>query len=156
MLLRVAAIGQRMPNWVDTAWREYARRFPANPRLELLELPMERRGRNPDIERLRSREGEALLAAVPAGAVPVTLDIDGRRWSTEDLSSSLEDWMATGRDVCFMIGGPDGLSRACLEQSETSWSLGPLTLPHPLVRVIVAEQLYRAWSIINKLPYHRA
>lgn len=156
MLLRVAAIGQRMPQWVVTAWREYARRFPGNLELELRELPMLRRGKNPDIARLCEREGEALVAAVPAGAIPVALDIGGRQWSTAELARNLEDWMGQGRDVCFMIGGPDGLSHACLERAERSWSLGPLTLPHPLVRVIVAEQLYRAWSIVSNHPYHRA
>lgn len=156
MLLRVAAIGQRMPAWVSTGWQEYARRFPGNLRLELIELPLERRGKNPDIERLRSREGEALLAATPVGALSVALDITGRKWSTEDLSSQLENWMGSGRDVCFMIGGPDGLSPACLAAADSRWSLGPLTLPHPMVRVILAEQLYRAWSIINNHPYHRA
>jgi len=155
MLLRVAAIGQRMPGWVTDAWHEYARRFPKNLTLDLAELPMARRGRNPDIERLRAREGEALLSAVPAGAVPVALDIGGRAWSTQDLAARLEQWMAEGRAPCFMIGGPDGLSAACREAAELRWSLGPLTLPHPLVRVIVAEQLYRAWSIVSNHPYHR-
>jgi 23S rRNA (pseudouridine1915-N3)-methyltransferase len=156
MMLRVAAIGQRMPQGVDTAWREYARRFPGNLNLELRELPMERRGKNPDIARLREREGEALMAAVPAGAMPVALDIGGRQWSTTKLASNLERWMSEGRDACFLIGGPDGLSQAGTDRAESSWSLGPLTLPHPLVRVIVAEQLYRAWTILSNHPYHRA
>jgi len=151
----VAAIGQRMPQWVATAWQEYARRFPRAIRLELTELALERRGKNSDITRLKRQEGTALINAVPKGARPVALDINGQAWSTQKLASKLEDWLAGGRDVCFMIGGPDGLSSECLSLAEDSWSLGPLTLPHPLVRVVLAEQIYRAWSIVNHHPYHR-
>ena len=155
MLLKVAAIGQRMPAWVTMAWQEYARRFSGALRLELAELRMERRGQNVDIRRIMAREGDALLAAVPKGAVPVALDVAGQAWSTPSLAVKLEGWMAGGRDVCFMVGGPDGLSQECLSSAEIKWSLGPLTFPHPLVRVVLAEQLYRAWTIVNKHPYHR-
>lgn len=155
MLIRVAAIGQRMPQWVTTAWQEYARRFPRNIRLEIHEIPMERRGKNADISRIRQQEGQALLDSVPKGALTIALDGKGKPWSTMQLSSQLEAWMAGGRDVCLMIGGPDGLSVDCLAQADAQWSLGPLTLPHPLVRVVLSEQLYRAWSIVNHHPYHR-
>lgn len=156
MHFRVAAIGQRMPAWVSSGWQEYARRFPRSSRLELLELPAEKRGRNPDIERLKQREGDRLLAAVPTGAISVALDIDGQAWSTEQLAERLRDWLDGGRDVVFLVGGPDGLSRACLDAAALRWSLGPLTLPHPLVRVLLAEQLYRAWTLTQNHPYHRA
>lgn len=156
MHFRVAAIGQRMPAWVNSGWQEYARRFPRSCRLDLLELPAEKRGRNPDLERLKQREGERLLAAVPSGAVSVALDMGGQAWTTEQLAERLRDWMGGGRDVVFLVGGADGLSRACLEAAETRWSLGPLTLPHPLVRVLLAEQLYRAWTLTQNHPYHRA
>lgn len=155
MQIKVAAIGRRMPVWVTMAWQEYARRFSGAVRLELAELRMERRGQNADIERIRSREGDALMAAVPKGARPVALDIGGQAWSTQTLASKLEEWLAGGRDVCLMVGGPDGLSSECLSWAENTWSLGPLTFPHPLVRVILVEQLYRAWTIVNKHPYHR-
>lgn len=155
MQLKVAAIGQHMPAWVTMAWQEYARRFHGAVRLELAELRMERRGQNADIKRIRSREGAALMATVPKGARSVALDVGGQAWSTQTLASKLENWLAGGRDVCFMVGGPDGLSPECLSSTENVWSLGPLTFPHPLVRVILAEQLYRAWTIVNKHPYHR-
>lgn len=155
MLIKVAAIGQRMPQWVDTAWQEYARRFPPATRLELAELPMQRRGKNPDIDRLKNQECQALIASVPKGAKAIAMDISGRKWSTADLASEFENWMSCGRDICLLIGGPDGLSGQCLATVEGKWSLGPLTLPHPLVRVVLAEQLYRAWSIVNRHPYHR-
>ena len=155
MLIKVAAIGQRMPRWVSMAWQEYARRFPGALRLELAEIAMQRRGKNLDIARLKLREGAALMNAVPKGARPVALDISGRAWSTQMLASKLEEWMAGGRDLCFLIGGPDGLSQECLAAAEDTWSLGPLTLPHPLVRIVLAEQIYRAWSIVSHHPYHR-
>ena len=155
MLIRVAAIGQRMPKWVTMAWQEYARRFPPAVRLELTELATQRRGKNADIARLMEQEGLALMNAVPKGAQSIALDIGGQAWSTRQLASKLEDWMGAGRDICLMVGGPDGLSRECLGSAGSRWSLGPLTLPHPLVRIVLAEQLYRAWTIVNQHPYHR-
>jgi 23S rRNA (pseudouridine1915-N3)-methyltransferase len=124
-------------------------------RLELLEIPMERRGKNADIERLKNQEGKALIAAVPKGARSIALEISGKAWSTQKLASEMENWMAGGRDICLFVGGPDGLSDECLASVDGKWSLGPLTLPHPLVRVVLSEQLYRAWSIVNHHPYHR-
>lgn len=116
---------------------------------------MERRGKNADIERLVQREGQALMNAAPKGAQTIALDIGGKSLSTQNLARRLEDWMAGGRDICLQIGGPDGLSPDCLSSADSLWSLGPLTLPHPLVRVVLVEQLYRAWSIVNHHPYHR-
>lgn len=155
MLIKVAAIGQRMPQWVASAWQEYARRFPPGLRLEIAEIPMQRRGKNADIDRLRHLEGQALIDAVPKSAMTIALDINGKKWSTTELAAQFETWMSAGRDVCIFIGGPDGLSKDCLSSVDNKWSLGPLTLPHPLVRVVLAEQLYRAWSIVNHHPYHR-
>jgi 23S rRNA (pseudouridine1915-N3)-methyltransferase len=155
MHLRVAAVGQRAPAWVGQAWQDYSRRLPATLGLELREIPVAHRGRNADIERLRKQEGEALLAAA-AGARIVALDIAGAPWTTEKLSCHMSDWMQGGQDVCFLIGGPDGLDAECLARAEQRWSLGALTLPHALVRVVLAEQLYRAWSILQNHPYHRA
>jgi 23S rRNA (pseudouridine1915-N3)-methyltransferase len=155
VLIKVAAIGQRMPQWVTMAWQGYARRLSGGVRLELAELPMQRRGKNADIHRLVKQEGLALMNAVPKAAQTIALDIGGQAWSTQKLASSLEDWMASGRDVCLLIGGPDGLSSGCLAATDSRWSLGPLTLPHPLVRVVLAEQIYRAWSIVNHHTYHR-
>jgi 23S rRNA (pseudouridine1915-N3)-methyltransferase len=156
MRLKVAGIGQRMPRWVEEGWREYAKRMPRELPLELQELPLAHRGKNPDLARLLRREGEALLAAAPADARIIAMDLSGQAWSTGQLARRLEDWMGDGRDCVFLIGGPDGLDQACLSAAELTWALGPLTLPHPLVRVLLAEQLYRAWTIIAGHPYHRA
>jgi len=156
MNLLVAAVGQRMPNWVTEAWTEYARRMPPGLALTLREINLEKRGKNADTRRLAAIESRALLDAMPARARVVALDVRGHSWSTEKLAAHLEQWMAEGRDVGFMIGGPDGIDADIMRKAEDRWSLGPLTLPHPLVRVVLAEQLYRAWTITQNHPYHRA
>ncbi len=145
-----------MPGWVSDAWQEYARRMPRELPLELHEVALAKRGRNPDIDRLRRDEGRALLEAVSPGYRVIALDGRGNTWSTEQLAARLETWMGEGRHCGFLVGGPDGLDPECLAQASERWSLGPLTLPHPLVRVVLAEQLYRAWTITRNHPYHRA
>ena len=124
--------------------------------LDLREIPLKKRGRNADIDRFRVAEGQALLASVPPGFRIVALDERGKQSTTLELSGQMENWMREGQGVCFLVGGPDGLSRECRLQAHQVWSLGRLPLPHPLVRVILAEQLYRAWSITQNHPYHRA
>ncbi|MCW8925148.1 MAG: 23S rRNA (pseudouridine(1915)-N(3))-methyltransferase RlmH [Xanthomonadales bacterium] len=156
MQLLVAAVGQRMPRWVNEAWSEYSRRMPRELSLSLREIALAKRGKNADTRRLMATESDALLAAMPARSRVIALDVRGKAWSTEQLAVNLEGWMGEGRDVGFMIGGPDGISPEILASSDARWSLGPLTLPHPLVRVVLAEQLYRAWTITQNHPYHRA
>lgn len=156
MQLLVAAVGQRMPNWVNEAWTEYARRMPPGMNLSLREITLAKRGKNADTKRLTATESKALYQAMPARGRVVALDVKGRTWSTEKLAAQLERWMGDGRDVGFMIGGPDGIDPDVLQKADDRWSLGPLTLPHPLVRVVLAEQLYRAWTITQNHPYHRA
>ena len=156
MQLLVAAVGQRMPRWVNEAWTEYSRRMPPGLTLSLREIPLAKRGKNADTRRLTDTESKALLAAMPARARVIALDVKGKAWSTEQLAVNLENWMGEGRDVGFMIGGPDGISPDIMAGADQRWSLGPLTLPHPLVRVVLAEQLYRAWTITQNHPYHRA
>ncbi|HCW90310.1 MAG TPA: 23S rRNA (pseudouridine(1915)-N(3))-methyltransferase RlmH [Marinobacter sp.] len=156
MRLRLICVGQKMPGWVSEGYQEYSRRMPPEMPLELGEVPLAHRGKNPDIPRLMQKEGEALLAAVGARDRVVALDVQGQAWSTEKLASQLENWQLDGRDVSFLVGGPDGLPSECLERADQRWSLSPLTLPHPLVRILVSEQLYRAWSVTRNHPYHRA
>ena len=155
MQLTVAAVGQRMPAWVQQAWAEYARRFPRGLSLDLKEVPLARRGGNAVIDSLREAECSALLNAVPAGFRQIALDQRGRQWTTAELAGELENWMRDERGVCFLVGGPDGLAEDCRAQADELWSLGRLTLPHPMVRAILAEQLYRAWTITQNHPYHR-
>ena len=155
MKLQLVAVGTKMPAWVTTGFQEYQRRFPRDLPLELIEISAGKRSKNADIERILQREGEQMLAAVSKSARLVTLDIPGRPWTTPQLATELTRWQLDGRDVAILIGGPEGLAPACKAAAEQSWSLSPLTLPHPLVRVVAAESLYRAWSINNNHPYHR-
>lgn len=156
MRLRLVCVGQKMPDWVSQGYQDYARRMPPELPLELAEIAMAHRGKNPDIARLVQREGEAVLAATGKTDRLIALEVKGRPWSTEKLAQQLEHWQQDGRDVSFLVGGPDGLADACRERADQQWSLSPLTLPHPLVRILLAEQLYRAWSITRNHPYHRA
>jgi len=150
--LAVAAIGTRMPGWIADGWHEYARRMPPHLNLELIEVPVAGKA---GAGRESAVEAERLLARVPGSALRVALEIGARPWSTEKLSKRLDHWQHDGRPVWFFIGGADGLDRGLLDTCSERWSLGPATLPHMLVRVIVAEQLYRAWTILSGHPYHR-
>lgn len=156
MRLRLLCVGQKMPAWVNEGYTEFARRFPPEMKLQLDEIPLAPRGRTPDVGRAIRKEGERMLSRLSGAEKVIALDQRGQGWSTRALSGKLESWRAAGGDVAFLVGGPDGLDRACLERSEVRWSLSPLTLPHPLVRILVAEQLYRAWTITQNHPYHRA
>ena len=154
MRVHLLAIGKRMPGWVEQGFETYAKRLPKGW-LQLKELPLARRSGSADASRAVASEGKALLDAVPKGATIVALQSASASWSTEALRARLERWMMTGKDVALMIGGPDGLSESCLAAADEHWSLSALTLPHGLVRDVVAEQLYRSWSMINNHPYHR-
>jgi 23S rRNA (pseudouridine1915-N3)-methyltransferase len=155
MKLQLIAVGTKMPQWVQTGYLEYERRFPRDFSLELTEINAGKRGKNSDIKRILQLEGEKTLAAIPKGNRIVTLEVTGAPWTTEKLAKNLESWQLDGRNVSLLIGGPEGLAPSCIAASEQKWSLSALTLPHPLVRVVVAESLYRAWSVNNNHPYHR-
>ena len=145
-----------MPEWVSQGYNEYAHRMPPELSLDLVEIPLAHRGKNPDIPRLMQREGEAILSALGPRDRVIALEVGGRNWSTEKLAGQLENWQLDGRDVSFLVGGPDGLADVCRSRADQLWSLSALTLPHPLVRILLAEQLYRAWSVTRNHPYHRA
>jgi len=155
MRLLIIAASNRQPSWVSVAYHEYAKRFRGTCRLELKEVQLARRGAATTARRAVEDEGERMLAAVPAGAHVVALAQTGQAWSTETLAARIEAWMRLGTPVCLLIGGPDGLAEQCGARANETWSLSPLTLPHGLARVIVAEALYRAWSLSEGHPYHR-
>ncbi|GLS83567.1 23S rRNA (pseudouridine(1915)-N(3))-methyltransferase RlmH [Paraferrimonas haliotis] len=155
MKLQLIAVGTKMPAWVKTAVAEYQGRFPKDMPFDIVEIAAGKRGKNADIARILDKEGQQMLAAVNKGNRIVTLDLPGKNWTTPQLAKQLEAWQLDGRDVSLLIGGPEGLAPACKQAAEQSWCLSALTLPHPMVRVIVAESLYRAWSINNNHPYHR-
>lgn len=155
MRIHLIAVGTRMPSWVEEGYGEYAKRMPRECCLALKEIPLAKRQRNSDVERLVADEGQRMLAAIPDGSHVIALDVTGKQRGTPELAAALEQWLGGGRDVCLLVGGPDGLAPACLRRARERWSLSPLTLPHPLVRILLAEQLYRAWSIVQNHPYHR-
>ncbi|MCC5855892.1 MAG: 23S rRNA (pseudouridine(1915)-N(3))-methyltransferase RlmH [Idiomarina sp.] len=155
MRLQLIAVGQKMPSWVTEGFSEYSKRFPPDMPMDLVEIPAGKRTKKADIQRLTDREGELMLNAVNRQARIVTLEVNGKPWDTHQLAKRMEAWQHDGRDVAFLIGGPEGLSSACQSASEERWSLSPLTLPHPMVRVVMAEALFRAWSLLNNHPYHR-
>jgi len=154
MRVTVIAVGTKMPAWVEQGVAEYVRRLPREIRLGWREIPLAQRGG--DAGRLRAMEGERIRKAIPAGDRVVALDVAGTRLSTADLARELACWQMSGDNYSLLIGGPDGLCPQLLEAADARWSLSDLTLPHPLVRVLLAEQLYRAWTITVNHPYHRA
>jgi 23S rRNA (pseudouridine1915-N3)-methyltransferase len=155
MQIHLIAVGQKMPRWVEEGYGEYAKRLPPECALKLQEIPAGKRGKGADIVRLTRIEGEKMSAAIPRGARVVALEVKGRPWSTEQLSERIDCWLGEGRDIALLVGGPEGIEPALSAQADEQWSLSPLTLPHPLVRVLLAEQIYRAWSILKGHPYHR-
>ncbi len=145
-----------MPSWVEAGCTEYGKRMPPELRIETLEIALGARGKNQPASKAIEKESQALLKAIGAQDFVVALDVIGRTLSTEKLASKLADWQMNGRDVCLIIGGPDGLSAECLARANMRWSLSDLTLPHPLVRIVLMEQMYRAWTINANHPYHRS
>lgn len=156
MRIYLITVGTRMPAWVRQGYEDYATRLPPQCSLRLVEIPAAKRGKQMTRERSLREEGERILAAIPAGTRVIVLEVNGREWDTEELSRQLSVWLQDGRDVALLIGGPEGLDPACRARAEMAWSLSKLTLPHILVRIVVTEQLYRAWSILHHHPYHRA
>lgn len=156
MKITMLAIGNRMPQWVEAGYQEYAQRLTGNVQLFLKEIPAEKRTKNSNLKKIFEKESQKLLDAIPQGAHVVALDVTGSAWHTEKLARQMEQWMMSGKDVVMLVGGPEGMTPECLRRADQVWSLSALTFPHPLVRVIMAEQLYRAWSITENHPYHRA
>lgn len=154
MKLVIAAVGQRQPAWADAAYDDFAKRFPPDLRLELKAVKAEPRG-GKSAEQLMAAEARRLEDAIPKGARRVLLDERGSRLTTVELARRLEFWLGDGRDVAFFIGGPDGLDPQLKATADESLRLSDLTLPHAFVRIILAEALYRAWSLRNGHPYHR-
>ena len=156
MRIHLIAIGHRRPGWEQEGFREYARRMPPELSVELHEVAPSKRTAGRSAKRHVEDEGRRIVAVTPNGARVVALDETGAAWSTVEFANRLERWMHDGRALALLIGGADGLAPACIESAEHRWSLSPLTLPHGLARIVVAEQLYRASTILRRHPYHRA
>ena len=153
--LSLVTASNRQPAWVDEGADDYAKRLRGRCTLEIKAVPLARRTATAPAERAIQDEGRRMLAAVPPGAHSVALLETGKPWSTKELARKLEGWMQLGAPVALLVGGPDGLSPECISRANERWSLSNLTLPHGLVRVVVAEALYRAWSLLENHPYHR-
>ena len=156
MRIRLLTISERQPGWVVEAYAEYAKRLPKHLAPELVELPLAKRGRGSDIAKCKADESSRLLSAAGRDVQLVALDERGSAWTSVQLSEQMRRWTLDGRDVALAVGGPDGHAAEVLERAASRWSLSPLTLPHGLVRVVIAEQLYRAHAILEGHPYHRA
>lgn len=155
MRVRLVAVGNRMPDWVESGVEEYRKRLTQDITLDVVEIPAGKRVKNADLARLTEKEGEQMLASLHNGEHVIALDVQGKSLSTEAMAARLGQLMQAGKPLALLVGGPEGLASACVARADEKWSLSPLTLPHPLVRVLLAEQLYRCWTLIKGHPYHR-
>ncbi|MCC5881637.1 MAG: 23S rRNA (pseudouridine(1915)-N(3))-methyltransferase RlmH [Halomonas sp.] len=155
MKIRLLAVGTRMPGWVNEGVEEYRKRLPRDFSLEIEEIAPGQRGKNADTAKAVALEAKRIRERLRGDELIVALEVGGRPWSTQRLAEEAEGWRLEGRDVVLLVGGPDGLAPELSATADRCWSLSPLTLPHPLVRVLLAEQLYRAWTLLVGHPYHR-
>jgi len=155
LTIHLIVIGDKMPQWVDQGFAEYQKRIRGRMALNLVQLPAIKRGKNVDIDRVIAEEDRRLLAAVPPRCVTIALDRKGMRLSTIKMSEKMNDWLQQGDQVALLVGGPEGLSQSLVGQCDSCWSLSAMTFAHPVVRVVLAEQVYRCFTILEGLPYHR-
>jgi 23S rRNA (pseudouridine1915-N3)-methyltransferase len=155
MKIRLLAVGSRMPAWVEAGVEEYRKRLPREMPFEIVEIAAGARGKNADVTRAIQAEGDRMLEKLRDQEHIVALEVKGASWSTEQLAERLGTWRQEGQDIALVVGGPEGLDPRVVARARQSWSLSALTLPHPLVRVVLAEQFYRAWSLLAGHPYHR-
>ena len=155
MYIRVIAVGTKMPAWVEQGVDEYKKRLPPELKFEIKEIPLGKRGKGADIQRAINNEGQQMLAAIGQHDHVIALEVKGKPWTTPVLAEQLTHWQREGDNISLLVGGPDGLAPECVQRAQQKWSLSALTLPHPIVRVVLAEQLYRAWAINTNHPYHR-
>jgi 23S rRNA (pseudouridine1915-N3)-methyltransferase len=153
--ITIVTLGNKMPTWVDQAVKEYAKRLQDHVALNIIELPLIRRGKSTDLSRILDKEMMLMSAAIPPQARLIALDLKGDSFSSEQLALKIDRLQHIASHWCFLIGGPEGLSSELITRSDERWSLSMLTLPHTLVRVTLLEALYRSWSIINNHPYHK-
>jgi len=154
--IRLLAVGDRQPSWVDDAFGIYAERFPREWKFRLDTIATVRRNKNDKSRQAMEAEGELITAKLSLDEQVVLLDERGKQLTSKSLASKLSDWQIDGRDLCFIIGGPDGVSDTVRQRADMMWSLSQLTLPHGMARALLSEQLYRAWSLQSGHPYHRA
>ncbi|HRD68706.1 MAG TPA: 23S rRNA (pseudouridine(1915)-N(3))-methyltransferase RlmH [Legionella sp.] len=153
--ITIITLGNKMPDWVSEGSNDYLKRLNDGVQIKLLEIPLIRRSKSSDLNRILEKESFLIKEALPKGARIIALDIEGKSFSSDALAIKITQLQQISSHFCFIIGGPEGLTPEILNLSDERWSLSKLTLPHPLVRIILLETLYRAWSIINNHPYHK-
>ncbi len=154
MKILILAVGDKLPVWAETAVADYVKRMPREARVEVVPIKPEKRA-GQSAERIKALEAARILEKLPTGCALIAMDEHGRELTTRELSVTLDAWLHGGRDVALIMGGADGLAAELLQRAEATLSLSRLTLPHALARVLLAEQLYRAWSLLANHPYHR-
>ncbi len=155
MKLWLITVGHKMPDWITTGFNEYAKRMPREARIELLEIKPEPRTTGKNTAQMMEAEAQRILAALPQNTLRIALDERGAQLTTRQLAQQMQDWLGGGRDIAFIIGGADGLHESVKNSAQQLLALSAMTLPHGLVRVLLAEQLYRAYSLLHNHPYHR-
>ncbi len=155
MNIQIIAVGQKMPAWVDQAYQDYAKRLPRQQAVTLSQIATAPRKSGQGVARLQQQEADKIRAKIKPGSLIIALDEHGSQWSTREWAQQLADWQQDQQQVNFLIGGPDGLDTELLQQANHKIALGKMTMPHGLVRVVLIEQLYRAWSLLQGHPYHR-
>lgn len=155
MKFNIIAVGQKMPHWVNEAFSDYQHRMPRDKQILLHEVAVAPRKNNKDIQKLQDIEWQSQQKYLPAQGIVIALDEKGKQWATQQWSEQLEYWMLETSHVSFLLGGPDGLSQQAKQQANQIISLGKMTMPHGLARVVLVEQLYRAYTLYQKHPYHR-
>jgi 23S rRNA (pseudouridine1915-N3)-methyltransferase len=153
--IRLIAVGDRQPGWVDDAFENYSARYPREWKFRIDRIATARRSKNNNTQNAMDAECEQILSRIKTNEQVILLDERGKQLTSQALATRLIDWQADGRDLCFVIGGPDGVANGCRQRADSTWSLSDLTLPHGLARVLFAEQMYRAWSLQVGHPYHR-
>jgi 23S rRNA (pseudouridine1915-N3)-methyltransferase len=153
--ITIITLGNKMPDWVTQGSNDYAKRFNDGIQLKIIEIPLIRRSKSSDLTRILEKESALIKEVLPHGARIIAMEIEGKSFGSEELAAKITQLQQTTSHLCFLIGGPEGLSQETLKLCDDRWSLSKLTLPHPLVRIILLETLYRAWSIINNHPYHK-
>ena len=155
MKIHLIEVCDKTPSWAEEGFSEYQKRIPKEFKFQLHQVKPGKRSGESNLKKIMFDEGRRMISLIPKNAIVIKLEIEGQQWATKNLSSNLQNWMNNRRDIAFLVGGPEGLPSECKKISSISWSLSALTLPHSLVKIFIAEQIYRAWSILTNHPYHR-